>query len=205
MGVKERRERHREGLRKVILDAARDLFVNEGYQNVSMRRIAQKIEYSPTTIYLHFKDKGDLLYQLCEETFRGLYAALRNFSVQESAADPLDLLRQGLRCYVEFGLQNPNQYRVTFMMGYSIDDPEGRSLDPANPGMRAFAILREGVEACIRQGKFRQADVEATSQALWAAIHGITSLLIANSRFPWVDKEKLVDLVIDTMLAGLRA
>jgi len=70
MGSKQRREREKEALRQDILDAARELFVEEGYDNVSMRRVAEKIEYSPTTIYLYFEDKASLLYAICEETFR---------------------------------------------------------------------------------------------------------------------------------------
>ncbi len=72
MGIKERREKEQEDLRQKILDAASELFAKEGYSNVSMRKIARKIEYSPTTIYLYFKDKTDLLNQICEETFSNL-------------------------------------------------------------------------------------------------------------------------------------
>jgi len=72
MGVQERRAREKKELRQEILDAARDLFVREGFENVSMRKIAEKIEYSPTTIYLYFQDKADLLDCICEETFEGI-------------------------------------------------------------------------------------------------------------------------------------
>ena len=64
MGVKERREREKESLRQDILDVAREMFATEGYESVSMRKIADKIEYSPTTIYLYFKDKNELFYAL---------------------------------------------------------------------------------------------------------------------------------------------
>ena len=76
MGVKERKARQKKFLRQEILDAASELFVKDGYENVSMRRIADKIEYSPTTIYLYFKDKAELLEQVCQETFARLKQVL---------------------------------------------------------------------------------------------------------------------------------
>src|SRR5437667_7394080 len=111
MGTKQRREREKEALRQDILDAARELFVNEGYENVSMRRIAEKIDYSPTTIYLYFEDKGDLLFQISEETFSKL--ASKSESLLEEMTDPVATLRKIERAYVEFGLKHPNHYRVT--------------------------------------------------------------------------------------------
>src|SRR4026208_1121175 len=87
MGITERREREREKVRRKILDAARELFENEGYDKVTMRRIAEAIEYSPTTIYLHFEDKDDLVRALCNEDFARLLEAL---SLIPPAADPID-------------------------------------------------------------------------------------------------------------------
>src|SRR5438046_3738793 len=113
VGVKERREREKEVLRQEILDAARDLFIKEGYENVSMRKVAEKIEYSPTTIYLYFESKADLLYYICEETFSRLLKKLE--SLGEESSDPLVCLRKGLRAYIEFGLKHPNHYKVTFI------------------------------------------------------------------------------------------
>src|SRR5438874_1367073 len=108
MGVKERRVREKEILRQEILDAARELFAKEGYENVSMRKVAEKIEYSPTTIYLYFESKADLLYYICEETFSRLLKKLE--SLGEESSDPLVCLRKGMRAYIEFGLKHPNHY-----------------------------------------------------------------------------------------------
>jgi len=76
--------------------------------------------------------------------------------------------------------------------------------DPNSAGWKAFNSLRTGVGACIQQGKFRATDPDAVSQAIWAAIHGITSLLIGKPFFPWVNKDRVIDLVIDSMLEGLK-
>src|SRR5437870_11688177 len=112
-GSKQRREREKEGLREEILDAARTLFVKEGYESVSIRKIAEKVEYAPGTIYLYFRDKAEILDRICEETFARL--ATRLEAISRDRADPLDCLRRGLRTYVQFGVDNPNHYVVTFV------------------------------------------------------------------------------------------
>src|ERR1700693_5812544 len=110
MGVQERRAREKKELRQEILDAARDLFVREGFENVSMRKIAEKIEYSPTTIYLYFQEQSELLDCICEETL-GRLVKKQNL-LDETVADPLERLEQGLKSYIEFGLKHPNHYKV---------------------------------------------------------------------------------------------
>lgn len=203
MGIKERRERQRETLRQEILDAARELFIKEGYENVSMRKIAEKIEYSPTTIYLYFKDKTDLLYHLCEESFAKLLVTLKQ--IVEDEDDPFICLKKGLRAYIEFGLKYPNHYKVLFLIHPEQHMDKERYTEENSMGQQAFNQLRGVVEACVKQGKFRPVDVEMTSQAIWAAVHGITSLLIVHPHFPWVDKDHLINHVIDLVLNSLKA
>src|SRR4051794_32557040 len=118
MGVQERKAREREELRQEIVEAARQLFIEEGYDAVSMRKIADRIEYSPATIYLYFRDKSDLLDCVCADTFRKLVARLQ--SIGGEPTEPVDRLRRGLRAYVDFGLENPADYRVTFMMPHAV-------------------------------------------------------------------------------------
>jgi AcrR family transcriptional regulator len=201
LGVKERRIREKESLRQEILDAARELFIEEGYESVSMRRIAEKIEYSPTTIYLYFQDKAELLNHICAETFEKLIVRLERSRTR--FRDPLERIREGLREYVEFGLRNPEHYRVTFMISHTHAENQCNQAQAA--GFRAFDHLRQCVVECIRAGKFRDVDVDTASQAIWAGIHGLTSLLIANNKFPFVERNKLVSMVIDTMVNGLAA
>lgn len=203
MGVKERRVRQKETLREEILDAARELFVKEGYHQVSMRRIAEKIEYSPTTIYLHFKDKSELLHCLCEETLARL---LRTFeSLSDARSDPLTRLKKGLRAYIEFGLQNPNHYKVVFLMDHQHKPADRRYHGPDSSGRKAYRHLRSLVEECVKQKKFRKLEPEIVSQTLWAGIHGVTALLIVMGDFPWVKPGVLIDSVIETMAGSLRA
>lgn len=202
MGVKERRVREKEELRQEILDAAREMFAKEGFANVSMRKIADKIEYSPTTIYLYFKDKTDLLNQITEESFGKL--GHRISEITSSYADPYQSLREGMRAYIKFGVEHPHHYEVAFIS--PIMDYLGEDAQPfeGSMGQRTFEYLREGVTKAMNAGQIKKGDVDLFSQTLWSGIHGITSLLIGHKGFPFVEKEKLINSVVDTMLDGLR-
>ena len=201
MGTKERRTREKEQLRRQILSAARELFVDQGYENVSMRKIANKIEYSPTTIYLYFKDKADLLDSVCKETLLNLLNTLE--LLKRDKSNPVEVLRKSGRAYVEFGLKYPQDYKLTFVVRPQFQ--KGLGLGEGSVGERVFNYLRATVSECIRQKAFRQVDVEITGQALWSAVHGVTLLLIDFPDFPWTEKDKLIDTVINTMIEGLRA
>ena len=201
MGTKERRAREKEQLRDQILSAARELFVTEGYENVSMRKIADKIEYSPTTIYLYFKNKGDLLDSVCKETLLSLLNTLELLNRDKS--NPIETLRKSGKVYVEFGLKYPQDYKLTFVVRPQFQ--KGLGLEEGSVGERVFNYLRAMVSECIRQRVFRQVDVDTAGQALWSAVHGVTLLLIDFSDFPWTEKDKLIDTVINTMIEGLKA
>jgi AcrR family transcriptional regulator len=200
MGVAERRARQKENLRQEILDAARQMFVEEGYASVSMRKIAERIEYSPTTIYLHFKDKAEIFHQLCEETFAKLTQRLETLARKHT--DPIISLRAGMLAYVDFGLKNPHHYTITFIIS---PEQSGEYAFEDSIGARAFGVLRSAVEGCVTSGVFRSVDVDTAAQSLWAAIHGVTSLLIVHCDFPFVPKTRLIEHTIDTMIEGLRA
>jgi len=201
MGLKERKARQKKFLRQEILDAASELFVKDGYENVSMRRIADKIEYSPTTIYLYFKDKAELLEQVCQETFSRLSNLMGTLLGQST--DPVERLKKGLLAYVHFGLENPHHYRATFMMPIPAEFNQEKLNQPDSPGMQAFDYLRRSVYDCISAGKFRDVDPELVSQTFWAGVHGITSLLITHEMcFPWVNREQVIHSMVYTLIAG---
>lgn len=199
MGTTERRNRHRASLRREILDAASQLFVEEGYQRVTMRRIAERIDYSPTTIYLYFKDKRELVGAICDETFSQLAAKLER--LKATPETPLGHLREGLKTYLEFGTSHPNHYVVTFLQ---MQEPSKDFQFEGSAGARAFGSLLESVKACVAAGEIRTESVETTAQSLWAAVHGLTALFITMKGFPFVSRRALVDHTIETLIAGLR-
>lgn len=190
-------------LRREIMDAASELFAVEGYMNTSMRKIANKIGYSPTTIYLYFRDKDDLLRQICDETFSNL---TRNITaINELSGDPLDKLRLGLKEYIQFGLNHPTHYYVLFGMKMAETNMADQENSESSEGSRAFDTLRAAVGACVAANLLRSNDIELISQTLWAGIHGITSLLNNHPDFPWLNRGQVIDSVLDTLIAGIKA
>ena len=203
MGTAERREREKLETRQKILDAARELFIEEGYDGVSMRKVAQKIEYSPTAIYVHFPDKEQLFLELCHSDFRRLASA---FTKLADIQDPIERIRRIGLAYMEFGAKNPNHYRMMFMTQHPpVEDAmEGKG----NPEEDAYAFLRQAVREGIAVGAFRPdlTDPDLISQTLWAAVHGAISLQIAKSDdawVPWRSFRKRMDLINEAMLSGL--
>ena len=201
MGITERREREKEEIRHRILDAARELFAAEGYEKVTMRRIAEVIEYSPTTIYLHFEDKDDLVTALCHEDFARLLEAMRAAPVPD---DPVETIRQLGRSYCAFALRHPNQYRFMFMT------PVGKEerLEDGNPGELSFGHLLEAVKRAVAAGRLRAIDPVTAAQVLWMGVHGVASALITLPAPHWPHgpaAPDLVDQVIDNALRGLGA
>jgi AcrR family transcriptional regulator len=196
-----RRPRQKPDLRREIVTAARAMFAEEGFEAVTMRKLAARIDYSPTAIYLHFKDKHALLEAVCEETFARLAARLERLAAKPQP--PLQFLRDGLRLYVQFGLQHPSDYTLTFTMGsgQAEPDPDGFA---ASAGNRAFDVLRVALRRGIEAGDLPAMDVDMAAQGLWASTHGLVALFIAHPHFPWVSRKKLTEHLIDTMIAGLR-
>jgi len=191
------RERYRVALRRSILDAAREEFVQHGYYGVSMRALAEKVGCSHGNLYVHFKDKDAIFDSLVEESFEQFAAGLRKVPESARRGDPVEFLRKAGRAYVEFGLANASAYEFAFILRR----PGAR---PRKPHV-TYERLRALVQRCIDEKRFRRMDADAASQVAWAAAHGITSLLILRPAFPWTDKDKLIGQVIDSAIDGLLA
>lgn len=208
MGISERRERERQALRTKILDAAREMFVERGYDAVSMRMIAQRIEYSPTAIYFHFKDKEALFQELCETDFLALAHV---FAEVAKIADPLERLRRLGLAYADFAIEHPNHYRLMFMTPRPPVEPtEAQMATRGNPEEDAYTLLRHTVAEAVERGLLRPelTDVEELAQLVWAGVHGVVSLQIAKEQDPWVDwrpVRQTAARMIDVVLRGLTA
>lgn len=206
MGVQERRKREKSETRDKILDAARELFVTEGYEGVSMRCVAEKIEYSPTAIYVHFADKNELFRELCHQDYARLAEVFRS-SVMST--DSVDRLKQIGAIYVEFGIRNPNHYKFMFMTPHpphELDEADREIM--GNPEEDAYAFLKWAVQQAMDAGCFRAElqDADLISQTLWASMHGVISLQIAKCSEAWVDWRPIKDraqFMLDLTLRGL--
>ena len=205
MASQDRREREKAELRAKILDAARDLFATRGYDAVSMRKIADAIEYSPTAIYAYFADKESLLRELCSHDFGALAKA---FSRVERVDDPIERIRRTGQAYIDFAIKHPNHYRLMFMtQRESVADAKDLA-KRGNADEDGYAFLRSHVAAALSDGRFRPelTDVELITQTFWAAVHGVASLQISKSRDPWIDWAPLrqrATLMIDVSIRGM--
>ena len=185
MGIQERRERERQELRTKILDAARELFAERGYESVTMRELAKKIEYSPTVLYAHFADKDALLRELCQLDFRHF---AERFVELMQVDDPLERLCRAGLVYFEFAVAHPQQYRLMFMTPHPVVGPEEGERE--SPSRNAYAFLKASVAEVIALGRARPeiVDADLAAQTIWAAVHGLASLEITlASDDSWVD------------------
>ena len=203
MGSRERRDRDKQQTRQLILDTARKLFTEKGFSLVTMRMIAQQIEYSPTAIYVHFKDKEALMRELSALDFASLSEGVRR---SQSVKDPLERIRRCGRAYLNFALEHPNPYRLLFMTpkGDASTKPEG--ID--DPQRSAYAMLREGVRFAMDSKVFKpeNKDADLITQVLWTSLHGLISLRLCMGTIdhgvPWRPIAKSADLLMDTLLEG---
>lgn len=175
--------------REEILAAALRLFGERGVHAVSTRQIAEATGISQPALYAYFATKDDIALEL---TLR-VFAMLRTRVAEAMAARPLNLetLDLFMRVYVDFGLENPDAYRVAFMIedGKPHEPPGDQGLEA---GMAAFNELRTAVLILHGQGLMVDEDVEVLTQNIWATLHGLVSLLIARPTFPWAERETLI-------------
>jgi AcrR family transcriptional regulator len=195
-----RRVRARRGegdrLRTEILAAARDLLAETGSEDaVSIRAVAARVGVSTPSIYLHFPDKQALLDAVCEQVFAALDEQLE--AAAESADSPFEALRLAGMAYVKFGVDNPEHYRIVFL----VRRPPGTS-DDRMVASDVFQHFATRVAACVDAGVLR-GDPAALALTLWSSAHGITSLLVSRPDWPWRDTEALADSVIRTAGLGL--
>ena len=179
MGITERKKKQKTEIRKQILDASMKLFVEEGFENVTIRKIADIIEYSPTTIYLYFKDKNEIFYQLHELGFQKMAALNQNLA---NIKNPLTRLLKMGENYIEFGLSNPEFYDVMFILRAPMQTLENMENCDWKNGEVALHTLMAIVEECMKKGHIKKGNVQAVSMAIWGMVHGLVSLQI-RSRF----------------------
>jgi AcrR family transcriptional regulator len=186
MGITERRERERQELRRKILKAARELLVKRGYDAVTMREIAKRIEYSATALYKHFADKDELVRELCREDFTAF--AQRFVEHVATAGDPVERMARAGLVYLGFAEEYPEHYRLMFMTELPPTPPEAGERD--DPAHNAYVFLRGLVDELMRGGYLREelTDVDLVAQSVWAGVHGAVALdLIVPKSKDWLE------------------
>ena len=198
MTLETRRERYRSELRAETLSAARELIQKEGYEGLTIRKLAKRMECSPMALYSYFADKQALLIALALEGFEKL---AKRFD-STAGRNPLTALRKILLDYIAYAEENPFEYRILFLSAQTIGELKQtrEDLQERNP---AFSALFKRVETCIKAGVFR-GDAFAVSTVLWTGAHGAASLLITATNFPFGRRQEYAEEVVATMLSGVQ-
>ena len=201
MGIKERQERDREAVRRSILDAARDLFVTEGFQHVSIRKIAERIEYSPAAIYSYFPSKDDIFYALAEEGFRLLGDPA---DASARGRTPLERVRAIFWRLYEFSREQPQYFALMFME---------RSVPRISREYERFALASTrkqqvvaAIQACIESGDLPQSVKPLVAvRVVMAGLLGIAAMRLSERLAPGENADDLAADALDVALAGLRS
>ncbi|CCV05447.1 Transcriptional regulator [Mesorhizobium metallidurans STM 2683] len=197
LSVQTRREKQKAELRSELVEAAHKLVQEEGYEGLTIRKLAKRVGYAPMSVYSYFADKQDILFALAEDAFETLAQRIE----EHPSDDPIEALQAVMTEYAAFGLGNPNEYRTVFMTEKT-RPPGGKTfaeMHEANPAMK---VLISRVEACVAAGKLK-GDPRAIATTLWAVGHGTISLLITFPFYPFGDPQAFVKRMCDFALAGL--
>lgn len=171
MGVKERKERDKAEMRDMILQSAHKLFIDRGFEEVSIRNIAEAIEYSPATIYLYFKDKNEIFFALHTEAFKKFNAYMSDLV---NIADPFDRLIGMGEKYIQFTHDHSQYYEIMFIMDNPMDCDENS--EKWEEGNKALANLEGLIMACQQVGRFKDQDPRVMAFSIWSYMHGMCSL-----------------------------
>ena len=179
MGIAERKERDKQEMYDKILQAATTMFLEDGYEKTSLRSIAEKIEYSPATIYLYFKDKDELFCAIHDIGFQML---LKEMEATNKIKNPLKRLHEIGKIYIEFALKNPEYYDLMFIIRAPIhamrEKPAGENCWEL--GQATFMLLMQTVTECIEQKLIKTKDPVVASMYTWSSVHGLVYLKIRD-------------------------
>jgi AcrR family transcriptional regulator len=207
MGIAERREREREQVRTRIVEAARDLLSEEGLGALSMRAIAERIEYSPATIYLYFRDKDELIHEVVHAGFErmGTYVEAAIAALGEAASDPLERYRAMGRAYVRFALEHTAYFRVMFELPSAphMECPSGTPLPASRPNPGGFDNVVATLEEASRAGRLGSMRAQDAAVIGWGLVHGLTSLYLSGHLAGLIASNEAFEAVAEQAMASL--
>ena len=184
--------------RAEILHAAERIFVSDGYQGATIRKIADEVGVSSTALYMHFRDKDEILQEICEGAIGALLAS--NTEICSRPIDSVSRVRQMLEAYIRFGLENPNTYQLAFCASARVVEPGSTAADL---GSRCYQLWKDALAAIASEGRLRSGTVDSAAQTLWMACHGLVAMRIRSSRVEWAPDEELISVMLDGLFHGL--
>ena len=182
-----------------ILAAAERIFVEFGYEGATIRKIAEEVGLSSTALYMHFADKGEILQEICRVAFEELIASTENLASEDRP--PEVRLRGMIDAYVDFGFANPNAYRLIYLTR-PVEARDGAQTLAQELGYNVFVAFEDVVAQTVASGRM-SGEPRAIAQSIWAAAHGVVSLIITKTYFPWADRQLVVDTTLDAVFTGL--
>jgi AcrR family transcriptional regulator len=185
-----------------ILEAAQRIFLAEGYQGATIRKIADEVGVSSTALYMHFKDKDEILLEISDGAITRLLEI--NSEISGRVIDPVAQVKLMLEAYMTFALENPNTYQLVFC-GHSGMLSEAKAAATQHLGDRCFQKFIDVVSQIAASGRLRLGSADSAAQALWASCHGLVALLITKPDFGWAPTQELRSVLLDGMLHGLVA
>lgn len=181
-----------------ILAAAERIFVEKGYEGATIRKIAEEVGLSSTALYMHFADKAEILNEICRTAFEGLLQ--RQLECMSTCTDALTCVGELAHGYINFGFDHPNAYRLAFMTP-TLLAADGSQTVAQKTAAELYQTFETAVGRAIEAGTLH-GDRAVLTQALWASVHGLVSLMITKPHFAWADRAQLVDAQINGMLKG---
>jgi AcrR family transcriptional regulator len=196
-GIAQRKEREKEEMRRLILAAALRLFRERGYDGVSIRNIAEAIEYSPGTLYLYYQDKSEIFFALQYEAA----AVKRDYLLPVAEIEnPWDRLVEFGRRYVDFGMKHPDLYDLLFITRAPMEYIENQECWKL--GLATHSFFKETVQACVDQRYFKSTDTETIAYTLWCHAHGLVSLFVRERMrmYPEENRQELAQKSFDMIV-----
>ncbi|MBT9472169.1 MAG: TetR/AcrR family transcriptional regulator [Pseudomonadota bacterium] len=187
--------------RAEILEAAERIFVAEGYDGATIRKIADEVGVSSTALYMHFPDKSCILLEICQGTIRQLLE--RNAEMASMPMDAANRVKLMLESYMRWGLDHPNAYELVFSNVRHITAVMQDEMTTADLGAQCYEIFSDVVREIAAQGRLRTGSADSAAQALWAPCHGVVALMVNRPNFGWAPTEELIEVTLDGLMYGL--
>jgi AcrR family transcriptional regulator len=189
--------------RAEILEAAERIFVAEGYEGATIRKIADEVGVSSTALYMHFPDKSCILLEICQGTIRQLLE--RNAEIAAKPMDATNRVKLMLDAYMRWGLEHPNAYELVFCNVAHLVAVIGDEQTTADLGDQCYQVFSGVVREIAAEGRLRTGTADSAAQALWTSCHGLVSMMIARPNFEWAPTDELIQVTLDGLMHGLVA
>jgi AcrR family transcriptional regulator len=190
-----KQEKH--DIKKLIKETTTAIFKQEGFDKITMRNIALKINYSPTTIYLYYKNKEELLHDILRDYNSEYETKLARIMCK--TLEPREKLLEVMKLYVMHGIEHPEMFKLLSLVFLTSSHPQRTSTPNAG-----YTILKGLVESCMESGYFAPNDPNLVTQSIWMQIYGVASLLIFRPAFNWADSEEITDFTLYRIIKSLK-